>query len=82
MRKGTDVPCVIVQFNKMRKGKEVHFVSLAKWMVDYEQSLFFLGPSSKPHETNDYAFLAQMATRFSRLAASSLDAHACVYSPH
>ena len=81
MRKGTDVPCVIVLFNKMRKGKEVHFVSLAKWMVDYE-SLFLLGPSSKPHETNDYAFLAQMATRFSRLAASSLDAHACVYSPH
>ena len=50
VRKGTDVIGVIVLFNKMRRGTELNVVSLAKWVVDYEQSLFFLGPSSKTRQ--------------------------------
>ena len=73
MRKGTDVPFVIVLFDKMRKGKEVHFVSLAKWVVDYQQSLFFLGWQAKrARHTNDHAFLAQMTKCFSRSCVRAL----------
>ena len=49
VRKGTDVPCVIVLFNKVQ---EVHFVSLAQWVVDYEQAC-------KQNERD-----TQMTTRF------------------
>ena len=54
--------------------------------VDYEQSLFFLGPSSKTPETRKWvrAWLKarDRRSRFSRLAASPLNARSCVYFPY
>ena len=56
------------------------------WLnLDYEQSLVFLGPSSKTPETRKWprAWLkAGCRPRFSRLATSSLNARARVHSPY
>ena len=59
-------------------------------IVDYEQSLFFIGPSGKTPETRKWprAWLkardgrGRCRPRFSRLAASPLNARARVHSPY
>jgi len=60
------------------------FKCLHKWhsiQVDYEQSLFFLSPSSKTPETRKWP-RTWLKARFSRLAASPLNARARVHSPY
>ena len=56
------------------------------WLnLDYEQSLFFLGPSSKTPETRKWprAWLkVGCRPRFSRLATSPLNARARMHSPY
>ena len=76
-------------------GNWVKFQLNEPLSLDYEQSLFFLGPSSKTPETRKWPrawlkardgrgsfFFLGCRPRFSRLAASTLNVRARVHSPY